>query len=89
MKINKNASFPQGYSQPGSADCVFLNACRVSLSQQYQMVQHSLYPLKRNECSWTHYFTIFPIFFIHISVSINTFPSTYFITTTKQIYFLL
>jgi hypothetical protein len=50
---NKNklryASFHQGYSQkhvaitqhpPGSADRVFPNACRVSLSQQYHRVQH-------------------------------------------------
>jgi hypothetical protein len=34
---------------PGSADRVFLDACRVSLSQQYHRVQHSLHPLKRNE----------------------------------------
>jgi hypothetical protein len=34
---------------PGNADRVFLDACRVSLSQQYQKVQHILYPLIRNE----------------------------------------
>jgi hypothetical protein len=34
---------------PGSADCDFLDACRVSLSQQYHRVQHNFYPLKRNE----------------------------------------
>jgi hypothetical protein len=34
---------------PGSADRVFLDACRVSLSQQYQRVQYNYYPLKRNE----------------------------------------
>jgi hypothetical protein len=31
---------------PGSADHVFLGACRVSLSQQHYRVYH---PLKRNE----------------------------------------
>jgi hypothetical protein len=34
---------------PGSADRVFLDACRVSLSQQCHRVQHNVYPLKRNE----------------------------------------
>jgi hypothetical protein len=35
---------------PGSADRVFLDACRVSLSQQYHRgVQHNFYPLNRNE----------------------------------------
>jgi hypothetical protein len=57
-KILQYASFHQGYSQkhvvvtqhpPGSADRVFLDACRVSLSQQYQRVHHSLHPLKRDE----------------------------------------
>jgi hypothetical protein len=52
------SSFHQGYSQkhvavtqhpPGSADCVFLDACQVSLSQQYHTVQHNIYLLKRNE----------------------------------------
>jgi hypothetical protein len=60
IKKNKlqNAYFHQGYSQkhvavnqhpPGSVDRVFLDTCRVSLSQQYHRVQHNLYPLKRNE----------------------------------------
>jgi hypothetical protein len=61
MKINKilqHASFHQGYLQKhvvvtqhplGSAGCVFLDACRVSLSQQYHRVQHIYHPLKRNE----------------------------------------
>jgi hypothetical protein len=36
---------------PGSADRVFLDACRVSLSQQYQKVLYIYLPLnlKRNE----------------------------------------
>jgi hypothetical protein len=33
----------------GSADRVFLDACRVCLSQQYHRVQHNLYLLKRNK----------------------------------------
>jgi hypothetical protein len=33
----------------GSADHVFLDACRESLSQQYQSAQHIFYPLKINE----------------------------------------
>jgi hypothetical protein len=57
-KILQIASFHQRYSQkhaavtqhpPGSADRVFLDACGVSLSQQYHKVHHNLYPLKRNE----------------------------------------
>jgi hypothetical protein len=57
-EILQYASFHQGYSQkhvavtqhpPGSVDGVFLDACRVSLSQQYHRVQYSVYPLKRNE----------------------------------------
>jgi hypothetical protein len=35
---------------PGSADRVFLDACPVSLSQQYHKLQHNIHPLiKRNE----------------------------------------
>jgi hypothetical protein len=58
IKILRYATFHQGYSQkhvavtqhpPGSADHVFLHACRVSLSQHYHKVQYNLYPLKRNE----------------------------------------
>jgi hypothetical protein len=37
------------WNPPGSADRVFLDACRVFLSQQYHRVQHNLCPLKRNE----------------------------------------
>jgi hypothetical protein len=34
---------------PRSADRVFLDACRVFLSQQYHRVQHKICSLKRNE----------------------------------------
>jgi hypothetical protein len=37
------------HHQPGSADHVFLHACRVSLSQQYHRVHHSVHHLKRNK----------------------------------------
>jgi hypothetical protein len=58
MEILQYASFHQGYSQKhvavtqhpqGSADCVFLDACRVSSSQQYHRVHYIFYPLEWNE----------------------------------------